>query len=400
MARRPGRVADRPGADRRVRAGLGRVRARGHARPRRQRRDRLLDRERRPDGRPHRRLGHRRAADDAHRPHLPAPARPGDRGHPRGGGGDGRLQRPVRGRARHGRDPRDRDEPARVALQRAGLQGHRLPDRQDRRPARGRLPAGRDPQRHHPAHARLLRAGDRLRGGQVAALRLREVPGHRQRPLDPHEVGRRGDGDRAHVRPGVRQGAALARARRAERALARDRRRPARPARAPAGGPLRRDPRAAGAAAPTRARCTSAPASTRGSCASCAPWRRTPTRSSPASGLLPRRGHLRRRVRGRDAVLLLRLGARPRPPRDRARRAARGDDPRLGPQPHRPGDRVRLLLRARRDDGARLRPRRGDGQLQPGDRLDRLRHVRPAVLRAAHARGRARDRRGRAARRA
>ena len=30
------------------------------------------------------------------------------------------------------------------------------------------------------------------------------------------------------------------------------------------------------------------------------------------------------------------------------------------------------------------------GQLQPGDRLDRLRHVRPALLRAAHARGRAR----------
>ena len=56
--RRPGarRLADRPGADRRVRARLGRVRARGHARPRGQRGDRLLDRERRPDGRPHRRL--------------------------------------------------------------------------------------------------------------------------------------------------------------------------------------------------------------------------------------------------------------------------------------------------------------------------------------------------------
>ena len=38
------------------------------------------------------------------------------------------------------------------------------------------------------------------------------------------------------------------------------------------------------------------------------------------------------------------------------------------------------------------------GQLQPGDRLDRLRHLRPALLRAAHARGRARDLRRREAR--
>ena len=69
-----------------------------------------------------------------------------------------------------------------------------------------------------------------------------------------------------------------------------------------------------------------------------------------------------------------------------------------GPEPHRPGHRVRLLLRARRDDRPRVRPRRGDDQLQPGDGLDRLRHLRPPVLRAADARGRARRRRGRAAR--
>ena len=77
-----------------------------------------------------------------------------------------------------------------------------------------------------------------------------------------------------------------------------------------------------------------------------------------------------------------------------ARGAARGaperDDPRLGPEPDRAGDRVRLLLRARRDDRARVGPRRGDGQLQPGDGVDRLRHLRPALLRAADARGRAR----------
>ena len=78
-----------------------------------------------------------------------------------------------------------------------------------------------------------------------------------------------------------------------------------------------------------------------------------------------------------------------------ATRSSRGEravgrDPRLRPQPHRPGDRVRLLLRARRDDRARVRARRGDDQLQPGDRLDRLRHLRPPLLRAADARGRAR----------
>ena len=54
------------------------------------------------------------------------------------------------------------------------------------------------------AHAGELRADDRLRRRQVAALRVREVPGRRRRALHPHEVGRRGDGDRAHVPAGVR----------------------------------------------------------------------------------------------------------------------------------------------------------------------------------------------------
>ena len=140
VAARPRGLADRAGAARRVGDRLGRVRARGDARPRRQRRDRLLDRERRPDGRAHRRLGHRRAAADAHRPPLPAAARPGDRGDPRGRRRDGRLERAVRGQPRDRGDPRDRDEPARLALLRARLQGDRLPDRQDRRAAGGRLP--------------------------------------------------------------------------------------------------------------------------------------------------------------------------------------------------------------------------------------------------------------------
>ena len=146
---RAGRVAHRAGPDRPVGARLGRVRARGHARPARQRGDRLLDRERRPDGRAHRRQRDRGAPADAHRSPLPAPARPGHRRHPRGRRRDRRLQRPVRRRPGERGDPRHRDEPARLALERAGLQGDRLPDRQDRRAPGRRLRAGGDPQRHH-----------------------------------------------------------------------------------------------------------------------------------------------------------------------------------------------------------------------------------------------------------
>ena len=47
------------------------VRARGDARRGGQRGHRLLDRESRPHGRPHRRLDHRRAGDDADRPGVP-----------------------------------------------------------------------------------------------------------------------------------------------------------------------------------------------------------------------------------------------------------------------------------------------------------------------------------------
>ena len=90
---------------------------------------------------------------------------------------DRRLQRPVRGQPGHRRDRRHRDEPSRLALVSPGLQGNRLSDREDRRQARRRLRARRDRQRHHSDHARLVRAHDRLRGDQGAAVRLREVPG-------------------------------------------------------------------------------------------------------------------------------------------------------------------------------------------------------------------------------
>ena len=70
--------------------------------------------------------------------------------------------------------------------------------------------------------------------------------------------------------------------------------------------------------------------------------------------------HLRRRVRGLHAVLLLHLRVRGRGPDD----APREDhDPRRRPQPHRAGDRVRLLLRARRVRAARDGLRDDHGQL-------------------------------------
>ena len=97
------REPGRPGARRGVAPRLGRVRARADARPRGQRRRRLLDREPRPDGRPHGRLGDRRAADDALRRGLPGAARRGDRRHPRGRRRLRRLEHPVRPRtARRG----------------------------------------------------------------------------------------------------------------------------------------------------------------------------------------------------------------------------------------------------------------------------------------------------------
>ncbi len=84
------------GADRGVDPRLERVRDGGDARRGRQRRDHLLDRELRPDGRPHRRLDHRRPGPDAHRQGIPADARRLAGGDPRDRRRDGRLEHPVR----------------------------------------------------------------------------------------------------------------------------------------------------------------------------------------------------------------------------------------------------------------------------------------------------------------
>ena len=93
--------------------------------------------------------------------------------------------------------------------------------------------------------------------------------------------------------------------------------------------------------------------------------------------------HLRRRVRGRDAVLLLDLRVRRLAARGAPGRAAGGAGHRPRPGPDRAGDRVRLLRRP----GRRRPPPRGlerrHGQLQPRDGLDRLRRVHAPLLRAA-----------------
>ena len=133
------------------------------------------------------------------------------RDHPRDRRRDRRLQHPVRGQPRRRAHGRHRDEPARVALLGAGVQGHRLPDRQDRRQARRR--ATRSTRCATTSRARRRRRFeptiDYVRG-EDPALRLREVP--RGRPDADHadEVGRRGDGDRPHLQGGAAEGAALA----------------------------------------------------------------------------------------------------------------------------------------------------------------------------------------------
>ena len=55
-----------------------------------------------------------------------------------------------------------------------------------------------------------LRADARLRRGEGAAVRVREVPRRRPDADHAHEVGRRGDGDRPQLHRGAAEGAALA----------------------------------------------------------------------------------------------------------------------------------------------------------------------------------------------
>ena len=431
------------GAARGVGDRLERVRARGDARQGGQLRRHLLDRERRPDGRAHRRQHHRRAGADADRSRVPAHARSRAAHHQPRRRRDRRLEHPVRDQPEERPDHRHRDEPARVALVGARLEGDRVPDREDRRQARARLSPRRDPQRHHPADAGVVRADHRLRRGQGAALGVREVPARRSHADHADEVGRRGDGDRPDVQGSLHEGVPLARARlerpavhaaRASRQRRPDRGRRGRGAAARAeradrsahvGGLPRARPRLVGRGAPRadedRSVVPDAVLAARRAGALGRPRRparhvvrdaahaqarrhrrsrarRDPRRRRGGGALVPRlehgpqarlqaHRHLRRGVRVVHAVPLRHLRAGVRGRSDAARQ---GGHPRQRPEPHRAGDRVRLLLLPRRLRAPRGGLRDGDGQLQPGDRLHRLRHRRSPVLRAADLRGRLR----------
>ena len=215
-----------------------------------------------------------------------------------------------------GEHARDRDEPARLALLGARLEGDRLPDREGRRQARRRLHARRDPERPDEDDAGELRADARLRRRQVPALRLREVPRRRHDARDADEVGRRGDGDRPHVPGGVLEGVRLQpRARR---------------------GRGRR---------PGRRSTTCRTACIRGSGASSSELRddgaagtgaRVYRRVDSCAGEVAADSNYYYSTRGEADEAAAVTG-----------QAARRH-PRLRPEPDRPGDRVRLLLRARR----------------------------------------------------
>ena len=101
--------------------------------------------------------------------------------------------------------------PTREPIVGARVEGHGLPDREDRGAARRRLSTGRDPQRHHGRNARVVRADARLRRGEDPAVRLREVPGGRCAAHVHDEVRRRGDGDRWNLQGGLGEGVAWAR---------------------------------------------------------------------------------------------------------------------------------------------------------------------------------------------
>ena len=127
-------------------------------------------------------------------------------------------------------------------------------------------------------------------------------------------------------------------------------------------------------------------------------------RARRAAGLQAHR-HLRGRVRLAHRLHVLDLRARASTERsrsDEAEPSARDkvDHPGRRPQPHRPGHRVRLLLLPCLLRAVRGRHRDHHDQLQPRDGLDRLRHLRPALLRAADRRGRAGDHRAWSSRRA
>ena len=217
------------------------------------------------------------------------------------------------------RDRGDRDEPARVALLGAGLQGHRLPDRQDRRAAGRGLRAGGDRQRHHPRARRPAsspRSTTWWSSGRASRSRSSPAPTARCPPTCSRWA-RRWRSGAPSSRPSSRRCARASST--CTPAFEGDLLRAARDALArPLRAALRGRPRAA---------------HSRRSCAQRTgidPWfmaeigalaRGEDPQAGPRAHLQGGR-HLRRRVRGRDALLLLGLGA----PR-RAHEVRRGERP-------------------------------------------------------------------------
>ena len=116
-----------------------------------------------------------------------------------------RLERAVRDRSRNRPHGDRRDESARVAQLRAGVESHRIPDREDRGEARRRLSPGRNQERHHAQDSRVFRADHRLRGREDSALAVRKIPRRGAGAGHADEERRRGDGDRPHFQTGAGQ---------------------------------------------------------------------------------------------------------------------------------------------------------------------------------------------------
>ena len=105
----------------------------------------------------------------------------------------------------------DRDEPARVALVGARVEGHRVPDREDRRAARRRVPPRRDHATTSPGEtpAAFEPTLDYV-VVKIPRFAFEKFPRRRPRAHVDDEVGGRGHGDRADVQGGARQGAGAA----------------------------------------------------------------------------------------------------------------------------------------------------------------------------------------------
>ena len=349
-----------------------------------------------------------------------------------------------------GRMVRDRDEPARVALVGAGLEGHRLSDRQDRGQAGRRLHARRDPERHHaqstpssfeptldyvvvkiprwafekfPRHRPTL--GTQMKSVGEAMAIGRTFKEALQKAIRSLEIGRSGLGRR-------RQGLRLDPTRLREKLItpelgARSSTSTTRSQAGMSGVDRRRADRDRSVVPSPRSRSSSSskathrpPFDARRPCPTDLLRRRQalrilrpparPTCSARTRTRCARAGRRSASGRSTSASTPARPSSRPNTPylystyedEDEAQSdpPAQGHDPGRRAEPHRAGDRVRLLLLPRLVRAPRGGDRDHHGQLQPRDGLDRLRHLGPALLRAADARGRAAHRRDREARRA